>query len=199
MRNNPISVINRFYAKSVKSLDLNSNEITRVAEDAFRDIPMLSRISLSSNDITRLSSRTFEHLRQITSIYLFYNPLHCDCSLKWLDSASHEHGINMPYDPRCSTPVQHEGLPALKSSLYTNCTEDLSYDCFNRTISCPVGSYCQDTRDSYECVCEGEGVAFSRTLNQCVDLESMIASKSCCERFVTNYVIFMCVIIILVC
>ena len=184
---NPISVINRFYAKSVKTLYLYQNQITRVAEDAFRDTPMLTHISLSNNDITRLSSRTFEHLHQINSIYVYNNPLHCDCSLKWLYSASQEHGINI-YDARCSTPVQHEGLSALASFLYTDCTEDLSYDCFSRTISCPVGSYCQDTRDSYKCVCEGESVGFSRTLNQCVNYESVIAS-SCCERCSMRYVL----------
>ena len=78
---NSISVINRFYAKNVKSLYLYRNQITRVAEDAFRGTPLLTKISLSSNDITRLSSRTFEHLHQIKHINL-YNPLHCDCSLK---------------------------------------------------------------------------------------------------------------------
>ena len=181
---NPISVINRFHAKSVKSIYLYRNQITRMAEDAFRDIPMLSHISLINNDITRLSSRTFEHLHQIKYIHLDNNPLHCDFSLKWLHSVGQEHGINI-YNPRCSTPVQHNGTSALDSSLYTDYTEDLSYDCFNKTISCPVGSYCQDTRDSYKCVCEGEGVGFSRTLNQCVDYESLIVN-SCCERFLSN-------------
>ena len=182
---NSISVINRFYSKYLKIIYLNQNQITHVPEDTFRDTPMLSYISLFTNNIMKLSSRTFEHLNHIRKIHIYQNPLHCDCSLKWMYNVSQEYGIQFQ-NPLCATPPQHEGISALNSSLYTNCDEELSYQCFNRTISCPVGSYCQDTRDSYKCVCEGEGVGFSRTLNQCVNYESMIESGSCCERFVSD-------------
>ena len=178
---NSISVINRFYSKKLKTLYLHYNRITRVPEDTFRDTPLLSRISLQGNNIAKLSRRTFEHLYHIREIWSNYNPLHCDCSLKWMYNVSQEYDIQIS-DPQCATPPKHEGKSALNSSLYTNCSEEQSYQCFDRTISCPVGSYCQDTRDSYKCVCEGEGVAFSRTLNQCVDYESMIESGSCCKK-----------------
>ena len=184
MEANSISEINRFYSKSIKVLHLYQNQITHVSEDAFRDTPLLTYIHLYNNAITRLSSRTFEHLHQIKRIYLHENPLHCDCNLKWLYNVTQEYGIQI-YTSLCATPPQHEGISALDSSLYTNCTEEQSYHCFNRTISCPEGSYCQDTRDSYKCVCEGDGVAFSRTLNQCVDYESIIA-RSCCQGFISN-------------
>ena len=189
MGNNSISKINRFYSKSINLLILYRNQITHVSDDAFRDTPLLTHIDLNNNAITRLSSRTFEHLHQIKYIYILDNPLHCDCNLKWLYNVTQEYGIqfyNTVYTPLCATPPQHEGISALDSTLYTNCTEEQSYHCFNRTISCPEGSYCQDTRDSYKCVCEGNGVGFSMTLNQCVDYESMIVSGSCCQGFLTN-------------
>ena len=182
---NSISKINRFYSQSIKILYLYRNQITHISEDAFRDTPLLTRIHLNSNAITRLSSRMFEHLHQIKDIYIQDNPLHCDCNLKWLYNVTQEYGIQIYY-PRCATPPQHEGISALDSSLYTNCTEEQSYHCFNRTISCPEGSYCQDTRDSYKCVCEGDGVGFSRTLNQCVDYEAVIGNGSCCQSIITN-------------
>ena len=182
---NSISIINRFHSKNLKKLYLDNNQITHVPEDTFRDTPLLSYIRLYNNDITRLSSRTFEHLDQIKYIFLYNNPLQCDCGLRWLYNVNQEYSIQFKYQLNnflCATPPQHEGISALNSSLYTNCDEELSYQCFDRTISCPVGSYCQDTRDSYKCVCEGEGVAFSRTLNQCVDIESMIENGSCCKK-----------------
>ena len=182
---NSISIINRFYSENLKDLYLDYNQITHVPEDVFRDTPLLTNIRLNSNDITRLSSRTFEHLDQIKYIYIHNNPLLCDCGLRWLYNVSQEYGIQLQ-DPRCATPPQHEGISALNSSLYTNCSEEQSYQCFDRTISCPVGSYCQDTRDSYKCVCEGEGIAFSRTLNQCVDYEAVIGSKTCFQRCLSN-------------
>ena len=185
---NSISKINRFYSKSINLLNLYLNQITHVSEDAFRDIPLLTHIDLSNNAITRLSSRTFEHLHQIKDIYIHNNPLHCDCNLKWFYNVTQEYGIQFHryYTPLCATPPQHKWISALDSSLYTDCPEEQSYHCFNRTISCPEGSYCQDTRDSYKCVCEGDGIAYSRTLNQCVDYESMVVSGSCCQTFVTN-------------
>ena len=181
MEDNSISKINRFHCKNLKFLSLNNNQITHVPEDTFRDTPLLSYIKLDNNHITRLFSRTFEHLDQIKKIYISNNPLQCDCGLRWLYNVSQEYDIQFNH-PRCATPPQHEDVSALNLSLYTNCVEELSYQCFNITISCPVGSYCQDTRDSYKCVCEGEGVGFSRTLNQCVDYESMIESGSCCKK-----------------
>ena len=181
MGDNSISLINRFHSKNLRSLYLYNNQITHVPEDTFRDTPLLTIIRLNNNDITRLSSRTFGHLDQIKYINIHNNPLLCDCGLRWLYNVSQEYGIQFQ-DPLCATPPQHEGISALNSSLYTNCSEELSYQCFNRTISCPAGSYCQDTRDSYKCVCEGEGVGFSRTLNQCVDYEAMIESGSCCKK-----------------
>ena len=186
--NNSISVISRFYSKNLKTLYLDYNQITHIPENTFRDTPLLTTISLAGNNITKLSSRMFEHLYHISYIWSYENPLHCDCSLKWMYKVSQEYGIWF-FDPLCATPPQHEGKSALDSSLYTNCSEELSYQCFNRTISCPVDSYCQDTRDSYKCVCEGEGVAFSRTLNQCVNYEAVIASivsGSCCQSFLPN-------------
>ena len=182
---NSISIINRFYSKNLKSLYLHYNQITHVPEDVFRDTPLLGYISLRGNNVTKLSSRTFEHLYHFKQIYLNSNTLHCDCSLKWMFNVSQEYGIRFNY-PLCATPPQHEGISALNSSLYTNCNEEQSYQCFNRTISCPVGSYCQDTRDSYKCVCEGEGIGFSRTFNQCVDYEASIVRGSSCKKIETN-------------
>ena len=182
---NSISVINKFYSKNLKAIYLYNNQITHIPEDTFRDTPLLSSISLQANNIMKLFSRTFEHLYYLRYIGVYNNPLHCDCTLKWMYNLTQEYDIYIK-KPRCATPPQHEGISALNSSLYTNCSEELSYQCFNRTISCPVGSYCQDTRDSYKCVCEGEGIGFSRTFNQCVDYEASIIRGSCCKKIETN-------------
>ena len=178
-------MINRFYSKNLKTLYLYNNQITHAPEDTFRDTPLLTYIILTNNDITKLSSRTFEHLHKIKYFYINNNPLQCDCGLKWLYNVSQEYGMQVSA-PRCATPSQHKGISALDSSLYTICSEEQSYQCFNRTISCPVDSYCQDTRDSYKCVCEGEGIGFSKTFNQCVDYEASIVRGSCCKKIETN-------------
>ena len=152
--NNAISVINRSnfaYLSSLERLSLYSNQITRVPEDTFRDMLKLTYIVLGSNAITTLSSRTFEYLPNIRNIYMRYNLLHCDCSLQWMYEVRQEYGINVD-DPTCATPLEHRGEYAYSSSPYTNCSTDLSYQCYNRVVTCPVGSYCHSTTNSYNCI-----------------------------------------------
>ena len=154
LSSNPISVINRSnftYLSNLRWLDLYSNQITHVPEDTFRDMMNLYYIYLSYNSITTLSSRTFEYLPHISNIYINSNPLHCDCSLQWMYNVRQEYGIYFS-NPTCATPPEHRGERVQSSSLYTDCTTDQSYQCYNRTVTCPVGSFCQSTADSYSCV-----------------------------------------------
>ena len=152
--NNAISVINRSnftYLSSLEVLSLRSNQITQVPEDTFRDMLKLTYIDLGSNAITTLSSRAFEYLPNIGYIYIDGNPLHCDCSLQWMYKVRQEYIIYF-YNPICATPLEHRGEYAYSSSPYTNCSTDLSYQCYNRAVTCPVGSYCHSTTDSYNCI-----------------------------------------------
>ena len=151
---NAISVINRsnfIYLSSLESLYLKNNQITHVPEDTFRDMLKLTYIDLGNNSLTTLSSRAFEYLPNIRYIYMQSNPLHCDCSLQWMYKVRQEYGINLNF-PICATPLEHRGESAYSSSPYTNCSTDLSYQCYNRTVTCPVGSYCHSTTDSYNCI-----------------------------------------------
>ena len=152
--NNAISVINRYnftYLSSLEMLSLRSNQITHVPEDTFRDMFNLTHIDLGSNSITTLLSRAFEYLPNIGYIYIDGNPIHCDCSLQWMYKVMQEYGIYF-YNPICATPLEHRGEYAYSSSLYTSCSTDLSYQCYNRAVTCPVGSYCHSTTDSYNCI-----------------------------------------------
>ena len=146
-------------------------------------MPLLTRVYIYSNPITTLSSRVFEHLTGIRSIYLSNNRFHCDCNLQWLSVVKQEYGIYL-YSPSCYTPTEYRGRVATDPALYTNCTRDLSHDCFNRSVECPRGSFCEDTIDSHLCACEGEGVAFSSSLNRCVNYEELILASQ--GQFITD-------------
>ena len=137
--------------KSSLSLRLNSNQLRELSATAFKGLDSLFQLDLGYNSISRLSSRTFEYLNRLRYISLYRLPLHCDCSLQWMSKVS----ITL-YNSRCATPPQHSGKEATDASIYVNCTQELSYQCFNRSVRCPTGSYCQDTLYSYTCVCEEE-------------------------------------------
>ena len=183
---NRISVINRSNFTQLGSLNLlslNKNQITKIPPDTFKDMPLLTLINLNNNPIITLSSRVFEHLTGIKSIYISNNRLHCDCTLQWLSVVKQEYGIYL-YSPNCHTPTEYRGRLATDPALYTNCTRDLSYYCFNRSVECPRGSFCEDTIDSHLCACEGEGVAFSISLNRCVNYEKLILASQ--GQFITD-------------
>ncbi|KAI6653395.1 Immunoglobulin superfamily containing leucine-rich repeat protein 2-like [Oopsacas minuta] len=189
LKTNFIAIINRTNVNKLFNLDflrLGYNQISTVPEDSFRDMPQLRIVALSDNQITTISSKVFEHLSNIERVYLSNNPFHCDCRLEWMSIVSHKYDIDFE-DPSCNTPPEHKGKSVLLPSLYTNCTRELSYQCFNKSVKCPRGSYCQDTLHSYECVCEGEGVVFSTSLNSCIDYEKLIqTTKSLCGEYVLD-------------
>ena len=161
---------------NLKLLHLNSNPIQNICLTAFKGLESLNRLYLQSTSLTSLSSRMFEYLPSLKYIHLSSTPLHCDCSLQWLSSVRHNFGLFISSNAICASPLEHINKPATDLSIYRDCTQDLSYQCFNRSISCPSGTSCQDTLDTYSCVCQQEGDLFVRSLNRCV---SSISIRNC--------------------
>ena len=152
-------------------LSLESNRITRIENKWFNNGTALVRLHIENNPISHLSSRAFEYLPNLNVIHLYGLPLHCDCSLQWLSKVN----LNI-ISSRCATPPQHSGKRATDPSIYVDCTQELSYQCFDRSNSCPTGGYCQDTLDSYTCVCEEENYYFVKPLNKCVSSDVLTAT-----------------------
>ena len=160
---------------NLKFLDLNYNPIENICFTAFKGLESLARLYLSSTSLTSLSSRMFEYLPSLEYIYLTSTPLHCDCCLQWLSRVHHNFSL-VSIRAVCASPLEHINKPATDVSIYRDCTQDLSNQCFNRSISCPSGTSCQDTLDTYSCVCQQEGDLFVRSLNRCV---SSISIRNC--------------------
>ena len=172
MSNNKISRLENNCFKGLDRLnylDLGINQLRELNATTFKGLKSLTIISLHTNNhIIHLSSRIFENLPNLNQIYLINLPLHCDCSLQWMSLVS----LNLE-SSRCSTPPQHSGKRATDPYIYVNCTQELSYQCFDRSNSCPTGSCCQDTLDSYTCVCEEENYLFATPLNKCVSYDQL--------------------------
>ena len=135
---------------NLKSLHLHSNPIQDICITAFKGLlESLARLSLAFTSLTSLSSRMFEYLPGLKLIDLYRTPLHCDCSLQWLSRVHHNFSIFISSHAICASPSEHINKPATDLSIYRDCTQDLSYQCFNRSISYPSGSSCRDTLDTY--------------------------------------------------
>ena len=158
----------------LKHLDLGLNQLRELNAITFKGLKSLTRIDLYYNLIPHLSSRIFESLPKLNIIYLIDLPLHCDCSLQWMSI------VNLDIrGSSCAIP-QHIRKPATDPSIYADCTQELSYQCFNRSNSCHTGSYCQDTLDSYTCVCE-ENYLFATPLNKCVSYDQLTQWDTQCS------------------
>ena len=158
---------------NLEILYLISNPIQNICFTAFKGLESLAGLNLGATSLTSLSSRMFEYLHSLRYIYLSDTPLHCDCNLQWLSRVQHNFGL-VSIRAVCASPSEHINKAATNLSTYNyNCTQDLSYQCFNRSISCPSGTSCQDTLDTYLCVCQQEGDLFVRSLNRCVSSEEI--------------------------
>ena len=157
---------------SLKLLSLSINPIQRISISAFKGLQSLTRVSLSSVSLAYLSSRVFEHLSSLKYMELFRIPLHCDCSLQWVSRVHNNFSLSLS-SAMCASPSEYSGRAATDPSLYAECQQELSYQCFNRSTSCSSGSFCQDTLDTYTCVCQQESHLFVRSLNRCVSSEDI--------------------------
>ena len=157
---------------NLEILFLNSNPIQNLSLTAFKGLESLRVLSLQDTSLTSLSSRMFEYLPSLVDIWLRSTPLHCNCSLQWIPKVHHSFNFYLS-NAVCASPSEHRSKLATDPSIYTECIQDLSYQCFNRSVSCPTASYCQDTLDTYTCVCEQEGYTFIRNLNKCVSSEDI--------------------------
>ena len=160
----------------MKNLYLVSNQLTELNSTTFKGLKSLTYINLNYNHIPHLTSRIFESLPKLNRIYLINLPLHCECNLQWMSIVN----LNI-YGSLCSTPPQHSGKRATDPSIYANCTQELSYQCFDRSNSCPTGSCCQDTLDSYTCVCEEENYLFATPLNMCISYDQLTQWHAQCS------------------
>ena len=157
---------------NLELLYLDFNPIQDISLTAFKGLESLRKLSLQDTSLTSLYSRMFEYLPNLVYIWLRSTPLHCNCSLQWLSKVHHSFHLYLS-NAVCVSPPEHRSKLATDPSIYTECIQDLSYQCFNRSVSCPTGSYCQDTLDTYTCVCEQEGYTFIRNLNKCVSSEDI--------------------------
>ena len=157
---------------NLETLSLESNPIQDISLTAFKGLKSLRKLFFEHTSLTSLSSRMFEYLPSLVDIVLYDAPLHCDCCLQWISKVHHSFNLYLS-SAVCVSPSEHRDKLATDPSIYTECIQDLSYQCFNRSVSCPTGSYCQDTLDTYTCVCEQEGYTFIRNLNKCVSSEDI--------------------------
>ncbi|XP_072487031.1 slit homolog 3 protein isoform X1 [Notamacropus eugenii] len=106
LSNNSIGVLANYTFSNMSQLStliLSYNQLRCIPIHAFNGLRSLRVLTLHGNDISNVPEGSFNDLTSLSHLALGTNPLHCDCSLRWL-SEWVKAGYKEPGIARCSSP-----------------------------------------------------------------------------------------------
>ena len=194
---------------SLQQLYLNSNGIKTITNNVFEGLTQLSyldlnnnpefpleallhtrfleRLYIQSNGYTTLDPYVFQQMKDLRYLYMS-NPFICDCRLQWTSLVQqYRVYIQSVY---CLEPFNVINKPITAPQLYTNCTQTLSYKCFNKSITCRSNEVCHDTEDNYFCGCPKGYSLYSS--GECEDINECNEANSCQHSCVNTEGTFQC-------
>ncbi|KAI6647882.1 hypothetical protein LOD99_8469 [Oopsacas minuta] len=158
------------------------NELTYLRLDENPEFPIEALVKLTSVVILylqyyeyhTLDSYIFQQMKSLASIYLS-DPYICDCRLQWTSIVS-QYGVNI-YNGVCSEPNIFFQKYITNPQLYANCSQTESYQCFNKSITCPSNQVCHNTQDGYLCSCP-RGYSLHNS-GECKDFDECDEATEC--------------------
>ena len=181
---------------SLERLYLNDNNIRIVPDNAFESLTNLTSLDLSNNPGFPLNAliqaKSVRHLylqnngystlepyvfQQMDSLeYLFLSdPFVCDCKLQWTSLVG-QYGLSIR-SSGCLEPLDFFSRYITNISLYTNCSQTESFQCFHRFVTCLGNQLCHSTENSYFCGCP-RGYALHGS-GQCEDVDECDETTDC--------------------
>ncbi|ELW66247.1 Slit like protein 3 protein [Tupaia chinensis] len=179
LSNNSIGVLTNYTFSNMSHLStliLSYNRLRCIPVHAFNGLRSLRVLTLHGNDISSLPEGSFNDLTSLSHLALGTNPLHCDCSLRWL-SEWVKAGYKEPGIARCSSPEPMADRLLLTTpthrfqcrgpvdiNIVAKCNACLSSPCKNN------GTCSQDPVELYRCACpySYKGKDCTVPINPCV-------------------------------
>ncbi|XP_018651488.1 axon guidance protein [Schistosoma mansoni] len=88
---------------NLKTIVLSYNNLQCIHPEAFHGLSNLRVLILQGNNISSIPQGTFNDLGQLNNLALGQNPLHCDCTTKWLNGFFRQNfldnGISLCHSP----------------------------------------------------------------------------------------------------
>ena len=157
---------------SLKELELFENELVSVPDNVFEGLTDLTYLDLDDNPefpltaliqaksvITlylrykgyhTLDPYVFQQMDSLKYLYLS-DPFVCDCKLQWTSQVE-QYGLYIRY-PVCSDSSGQFSKSITNESLYTNCSQTESLNCFSKSSTCPSNQVCHNTGTGHCCGC----------------------------------------------
>ncbi|XP_028907039.1 slit homolog 3 protein [Ornithorhynchus anatinus] len=179
LSNNSISVLANYTFSNMTQLStliLSYNRLRCIPAHAFNGLRSLRVLTLHGNDISSVPEGSFNDLTSLSHLALGTNPLHCDCSLRWL-SEWVKAGYKEPGIARCSGPEDMADRLLLTTpthrfqckgpvdiSIAAKCDPCLSGPCKNN------GTCNKDPVELYRCTCPYgfKGQDCNMPINTCI-------------------------------
>ena len=178
---------------SLKLLYLNSNQIQNVSDNVFEGLTDLTFLHLNYNPEFPLTALI--QAKSVIYLYLGYNgyqtldayvfqqmdslrylslsdPFVCDCDLRWTSLVG-QYELNI-----INGVCDDNSLRSItNTTLYTNCSQTDSFQCFNKSITCPDHQVCYNTENSSFCGCP-RGYALHSS-GQCEEVDECNETTDC--------------------
>ena len=160
---------------------------TQVPLNALIQAKSVIVLYLRYNGYHTLDPNVFQHMESLKYLYLS-DPFICDCKLQWTSQVE-QYGLYIRY-PICLDSSCHFSRSITDQSIYTNCSQTGSFQCFSKSITCPSFQVCHDTETSYFCGCPKGYVLPSS--GQCIDANECNQATNCQHTCVNTEGSFHC-------
>ena len=169
---------------NLDDLDVSGNPLFPLG--ALCSARFVHRLFLQYNEYQTLDPSTFQEMKYLEKLYVYKNPFICDCKLHWTSVLS-QYGVTV-YDGMCSQPPELDQREITDPTIYTNCSQTTTYQCLNKSVTCPDDTVCRNIDDSYICSCS---IGYSSNGScSCEDVDECEEQNNCtqsCNNTVGSY------------
>ena len=187
-------------------MDLISNDVRKVGEYTFIGLDGIERISLDHSpsfplntltlaksikrfnlnfhDPSLINAQFFQQFPNLNRISFKSIPFDCSCKYEWISKLESDFNINLQLDTFCPGLA---GMQVDDSSLYTNCNNNVTYECFDHSIVCEGENWLRvDSGNSCICTYPPERRLYNETSFVCSDVNECEDGSTVCQGNCTN-------------
>jgi Leucine-rich repeat (LRR) protein len=98
---------------SLSHLDISGCNVSSMSVETFANVTALELLDLSYNNLSSVDINILKALPKLSALYLYANPLQCDCQLQDVWQWCQDHNIQSVSGetaPECATPSEVEGM-----------------------------------------------------------------------------------------
>jgi hypothetical protein len=100
-------------SRSLSELDISGCNVSSVSVETFANVSALEWLELSYDNLRTIDINILKEMPKLSAMYLYGNPLQCDCQLQEVRRWCQDHNIRTVHEkevPECDTPSEVKGM-----------------------------------------------------------------------------------------